>query len=136
MKTLFLIILGIAFLIFGIVQFKKSKLKHDSLDSVADARVTNVIDLGIGNGGKRVFAVEYTVLAEEKFKLLETPTRREPDVDDMATVYYEKKAPKENFYITYKWNFDPRFKVPILMIIIGIIFILGSIFPIIKYILQ
>lgn len=132
MASLIWLALGVGFIVFGFFQFKKVKILHDALDSVADARVTNVIDLGIGQGGKRLFAVEYMVLADEKFKILETPTTREPDIDDIATIYYEQKDPKKNFYITYKWNFDPRFKASIILILIGVLFIVSFISSIVK----
>lgn len=111
---------------FAIYDLIRKKRVHDAIDSVADARVIQVLNLGRGYDGKSQFAITYQVLIEKPFEILVTPTNTPAEVGDKVTVYYEAQD-HTNYYFAQRWNIDNRMKSSVTFVIIGVLCVIGSI---------
>ena len=123
-----LLLFGLGITFWGIRLFIAVKEKHDSIDSVADARVVKILHLGKNSMGKNLYAITYKILVENPFEVLVTPSTLELEMGTRATYYYERLNPKDNHYIVHRWNFDPRLKTPAMLAIIGLVICIGAIF--------
>ena len=125
---IFALIISLGLLVFGIKRFKDVKSKNDAIDSIADAQVIKVLNLGRDSkSGKDSFAVTYKVLIDAPFEVLETPCTVEMEIGDRIPIYYEQANYKTNYYLAHRFKFDPRFKLPVITIIMSALVIVGVI---------
>ena len=114
-----------------VYNFIKIKKRHDAIDSVADARVKQVINLGRGTNGKNQFAITYDVLIDAPFEVFVTPTNTPANIGEQVIIYYDSQD-HNNYYIPRKWKFDPRMKTAISGVVIATVCLVGYIITLFK----
>ena len=118
------LLFAIGFFASSLWYFMKIKRAADKIDSVADARVTKVLNLGLGPKGKHQFAITYDVLIDTPFEILVTPTYTPIDLGTLVTIYYDS-TDHTNYYIPEKWKIDPRKKKATTTLILSSLFVIG-----------
>ena len=126
MKDIAALLFALTFVILSVLYLLKTKRAHSAVDSVADARVIKVINLGIGPNGKKQFAITYQVLIDAPFEILVTPTNSFRNMGDLVTIYYDSQD-HSNYYIPEKWKIDDRMKKAITLVVISAVCLLGCI---------
>ena len=124
LKEIVLLFFALAFAAFAIYHLIKIKRKHDAIDSVADARVIKVLNLGRGLDCKPQFAVTYQVLIDAPFEVLVTPTNTPVDLGSIVTIYYDSTN-HENYYLPVKWKVDDRMKKAWTLVAFAIVIVVG-----------
>lgn len=124
-QEIIILFFALVFAAFAIYHFIKIKRKHDAIDSVADARVIKVLNLGHGMNGKPQFAITYQVLIDAPFEILVTPSNTPADLGALVTIYYDS-ANHDNYYLPVKWKVDDRMKRAWTLVIIAILIVAGS----------
>ena len=129
-KDITAILSTLALVIFSVLYLLKMKRVHDAIDSVADARVIEVINLGRGSDGKNQFAIKYQVLLDAPFEILVTPTKVFRNMGDLVTIYYDSQD-HSNYYIPEKWKLDDRIKKALIFVLIAVVCFIGCIVTIV-----
>lgn len=125
-QNIFFLFAALSFTVFAVFYLIKTKQKHDAIDSVADARVIKVLNLGRGLDGKTQFAITYQVLLDAPFEILVTPTSIPADMGAVVTIYYDA-LDHNNYYIPTKWKVDDRMKKAWLLLAFALIVLAGCI---------
>lgn len=123
-KELFSLLFSLGLAVIAVLYLLKMKRVSDAIDSVADARVIKVLNLGRGTNGKEQYAITYQVLIDEPFEVLVTPTPVEQIMGDTVAIYYDSHD-HSNFYIPIKWKFDDRIKKAIIFVGIAVLCVVG-----------
>ena len=123
-REIIVLIIALAFAVFAAYKLLKTKRAHDAIDSVADARVIKVLNLGRGFDGKPQFAITYQVLIDAPFEILVTPTSTPAAMGDLVTIYYDS-FDHTNYYIPLKWRVDDRLKKAGMLMIFAAITVIG-----------
>ena len=118
-KILFLFF-AVFFLVFSIKNLIKAQRDYKAIDSVADARVVQVLNLGRDVAGIPQFAISYQVLIDVPFDILITPTTQPVTLGEKVVVYYEAEN-HSNYYIPQKWKIDNRVKKAITWTFLAIV---------------
>ena len=111
----------------GVWLLIKFWLKHRKIDTESIAVVKEIIDLGRGDGLRKMYAIKYEIQASEPFPLLVTPVTKKPQIETMQTIFYEKEDPKKNHFFKTVGQFDKRIVAPLLLTLFGIAAIVGQV---------
>lgn len=98
--------------------------KHNKIDTESIAVVNSVQYLG-RDEGRKVYAIRYNVQASEPFELLVTPCKKALKPGTTKSIFYEKADPSHNYYFKTIGQFDRRFLMPSLVLLMGVIVIIS-----------
>lgn len=121
------LIIGIIALGLGVWLFIRFWKKHRKIDTESIAVVKEIIDLGRGDGLRKMYAIKYEVQSSEPFELLVTPVTKKPRLETMKTIFYEKDNPKKNYFFKTIGQLDRRAIAPLSLSFIGIVVVIGQI---------
>ena len=120
------LIVGILTLGVGIWLLIRFWRNHSKIDTESIAIVKEIIDLGRGDGLRKLYAIKYEIQSSEPFPLLVTPVAKKPQLETMRTIFYEKENPKKNYFFKTIGQFDRRAIAPTLLTIFGLITTIGQ----------
>lgn len=118
------LIIGILALGLGIFLFIRFWKKHRKIDTESIAVVKEIIDLGRGDGFRKMYAIKYEIQSSEPFTLLVTPVTKKPQLETIQSIFYEKENPKKNYFFKTIGQFDRRIVPPAFLLFIGTIIVI------------